>query len=271
MPHRSSIPSVMVFAGLDPTGGAGIQADIEAIASMGCHATPVLTAVTVQNTSNLAEFIPLDTNTIIRQATAVLEDMPVAAFKLGFLGSAEIAEAVYSLLIADRNIPIVIDPVITAGGGKLMANQDLIQTIRTRLLSIATLVTPNSDEARTLALSAGSLDACAMEMCIRDRAIMDYGVANVLITGTHEATNKVANTLYSGYQLIEKMHWERLVGNYHGSGCTLASAIAALLAQGIDMKSSVRRAQEFTWQSLVHGYSPGNGQSLPNRFFWADN
>ncbi len=262
MKHHISLPSVMVFAGLDPTGGAGIQADIEAIASMGCHATPVLTAVTVQNTSNLIEFIPQCADLITRQANAVLDDIPVAAFKLGFLGRAEIAEAVHIILAANRNIPVVLDPVICSGGGKLMADDNLIHIIRTQLLSLATLVTPNSHEARTLAFGADTLDDCAM-------AILDYGVDNVLITGTHEATKEVTNTLYGNNLVLDRMKWKRLAGSYHGSGCTLASAIAALLALGIDVISSVRRAQEFTWQSLVHGYTPGCGQSLPNRFFWA--
>ena len=130
------------------------------------------------------------------------------------------------------------------------------------MLPQTTVLTPNSNEARLLAPEADSLSACAM-------ALLDKGAEFVLITGTHENTPTVINSLYSNHRLIETFDWDRLDGEFHGSGCTLASSIAGLLAQGMEPFSAIHEAQEYTWQSLAEGYRIGMGQQLPNRLFWA--
>ena len=124
------------------------------------------------------------------------------------------------------------------------------------------MLTPNSREARALAPEADNLDACAM-------ALLERGAEFVLITGTHENTRDVANSLYTNRRLIETFTWERLDGSFHGSGCTLSSSIAGLLAQGLEPFSAIHEAQEYTWQALAAGYRIGMGQQLPNRLFWA--
>lgn len=257
-----SVPVVMSIAGLDPTGGAGLQADIETIASMGCHAAPVASALTVQDTRDVIELIPVEPTLVIAQARAVLEDMPVRAIKLGLLPSTEIIEAVHGLLVDYPDLPVVLDPVLRAGGGAELAGDQALKAMRSLLLPLATVVTPNSPEARRLAPGADSLDACAM-------ALLELGTEYVLITGTHEATPEVRNTLYAGQRRIETFRWRRLEGSFHGSGCTLASAIAGLLAQGREPAPAIHEAQAYTWQTLCHGYRIGMGQRLPNRLFWA--
>jgi hydroxymethylpyrimidine/phosphomethylpyrimidine kinase len=129
---------------------------------------------------------------------------------------------------------------------------------------LTTILTPNSKEARLLAPQADTLSACAM-------ALLDEGCEFILITGTHEPTDKVTNTLYSNHRQLETFNWPRLEGEYHGSGCTLASSITGLLAQGNEPLSAIHEAQEYTWQSLKKAYLVGNGQSIPNRLFWANN
>ena len=124
------------------------------------------------------------------------------------------------------------------------------------------MLTPNSLEARALAHGADSLDACAM-------ALLECGCEFVLITGTHENTPKVINSLYSNNRLLETFTWERLAGSFHGSGCTLAASIAGLLAQGLEPFSAIHEAQEYTWETLNNSYRVGMGQALPNRLFWA--
>lgn len=265
--NPSAIPVVMTLAGTDPSGGAGIPADIETIVSLGCHPAPVVTALIVQDTHNVRALLPVTPDQVIAQARAVLEDMPVAAFKIGVIGSAENAAALHTLLTAYPDIPVVLDPVLAAGGGAELAGKGLIDAIQTLLLPLTTILTPNSIEAQRLAPEADTLSACAM-------ALLARGCRYVLISGGHEPTDQVINTLYGNNRLLETFHWPRLPNEYHGSGCTLAAAIAALLAQGHELhtdstNSALYRAQDYTWRSLQAGYRAGGGQLLPNRLFWA--
>lgn len=262
MTENMTIPAVMVFAGADPSGGAGIQADIETLVSMGCHALPIITAITVQDTQELFRFEAMDASLIVEQARAVLEDVPVAAFKIGMLGSVQNVEAVHSILTDYPDIPVVLDPLITAGGGGALADDELIDAMVNLLFPLTKVLTPNSEEARAFALEADNLDACAQEL-------LDLGSEYILITGTHETTPHVVNRLYNDHRLLESYTWNRLHASYHGSGCTLASAIAALLAQGLDPMSAIHEAQEYTWETLSNGYRIGLGQYIPNRFYWA--
>ncbi len=258
----ASIPIVMTLAGNDPSGGAGIQADIEAIASMGCHAAPVMTALTVQDTQDIKEMVPVKPSLVAAQARAVLEDMPIAAIKIGLVASVEITEIIHTLLIDYPQIPVVLDPVLATGAGTAVTHTALIDAMLTLLLPLTTVLTPNSIEARRLAPEADSLDACAMALLSRDCCF-------VLITGTHEHSAQVTNRLYGSHRSLDTCTWERLPDSYHGSGCTLASAIAGLIAQGQDPQSATRQAQEYTWKTLRAGYRAGMGQLIPNRLFWA--
>jgi hydroxymethylpyrimidine/phosphomethylpyrimidine kinase len=257
----------MILAGNDPCGGAGIPADVETIVSLGCHPAPVITALTVQDTHNVRALLPVDSEQVLAQARAVLDDMPVAAFKIGVIGSADNAAALQALLSAYPGIPVVLDPVLAAGGGTELASKALIEAIQNLLLPLTTILTPNSVEARRLAPEADTLSACAM-------ALLARGCQYVLISGGHEPTEEVTNILYGNNRLLETFRWPRLSNDYHGSGCTLAAAIAALLAQGGELHSGapnsvIYRAQDFTWRSLQAGYRAGGGQLLPNRLFWA--
>ena len=259
---QASVPVVLVLAGNDPTGGAGIQADIEAIASMGGQAAPVVTALTVQDTRDVMTVWPVPTHLVIEQARAVLEDLPVAAIKIGLAGSVENIEAIHTLLTDYPDLPVILDPVLRAGGGAELADDALIEAMTTLLLPQATVLTPNSEEARRLAPGADTLDACG-------QALLSMGCEWVLITGAHEPGTTVDNTLYGNMRRLECFSWERLPHSYHGSGCTLAAAIAGLLAQGLEPFTALHEAQEYTWEALQHGYRPGMGQHLPNRLFWA--
>lgn len=260
--QNSPVPVVMVFSGNDPSGGAGIQADIEALISHGCHTTPVITTLTIQDTQDVIGYTPLDGGLIAEQARAVLEDMPISVFKLGLLPSTDAVEAVHSILHDYPEIPVVMDPVLASGGGTMIADEDIIEAMTVLLLPQTTVLTPNSREARLLAPEADSLDACAM-------ALLEKGSEFVLITGTHENTPHVENRLYTNNRLLETFSWDRLEGSFHGSGCTLASSIAGLLAQGLEPFSAIHEAQEYTWQALAAGYRIGMGQQIPNRLFWA--
>ena len=261
-------PIVLTFAASDPSSGAGMQADILTIASMGCHPLSVITGITVQDTSGVEDIQAVDADMVIDQARTLLEDMPVAAFKIGLLGSVDNIAAIAEIVSDYPDIPLVLDPVLASGRGDELANEDMLDALRELLLPQSTILTPNSMEARRLVVDEDndeddpSLSECA-------KRILGMGCEYVLITGTHEHTPKVVNTLYGERGQIRSDDWPRLPGIYHGSGCTLASAIAALLANGLSMEDAVREAQEYTWEALKYGFRPGMGQHIPDRLFWA--
>jgi hydroxymethylpyrimidine/phosphomethylpyrimidine kinase len=265
-------PIVLVFAGTDPTGGAGLQADILTLASLGCHPLSVVTAVTVQDTVGVDDFLPMEAEWIADQARSVLEDMPVAAIKIGMIGSVEAVAAIAEVVSDYPDIPLVLDPVLFSGRGDPLANEELMSALIDLLLPQTTVLTPNSLEARRLAEAfdeedgeesegAPDLDTCA-------RHLIDLGCEFVLITGAHEQGAQVVNTLYNTRGVVDRQAWERLPGSYHGSGCTLASALAGFLALGQDVPEAAKEAQAYTWQTLKHAYRPGMGQFIPDRMYW---
>jgi hydroxymethylpyrimidine/phosphomethylpyrimidine kinase len=253
-----NIKNVLSIAGHDPTGGAGIQADIEAITSMGCHACSIITCLTVQDTNNVVHISPIATDLIEHQLQTLCDDIQFDAIKIGLLGSAETASMVANQIRQHHNIPIVFDPVLAAGGGAVLAQSELIDVMREELLPLTTLLTPNSLEARQLAYQAKDLNQCAT-------AILSNGCEYVLITGTHEPGDDVVNQLYNQHGLVKTNRWSRLPYEYHGSGCTLSAAIAAQLAHGATISNAIDHAQQYTWESLNAGYQPGQYQYIPKR------
>lgn len=271
-PANPSPPIVLTFAASDPTGGAGLQADILTLACLGCHPLSVVTAITVQDTAGVEAVLPMDADWVADQARALLEDMPVAAFKLGMMGSVEVIAAIAEVISDYPEIPVVLDPVLASGRGDQFADEEMIQAMIGLLLPQTTLLTPNSLEARRLAQEIGEageagrrepdLAACA-------HGLIKAGCEYVLVTGTHEASPQVINTLYGSHGSVRTDRWDRLPGSYHGSGCTLASAIAAHLASGVNVAEAVMGAQEYTWRTLAAGFRPGMGQFIPDRLFWS--
>ncbi|CAH1078876.1 bifunctional hydroxymethylpyrimidine kinase/phosphomethylpyrimidine kinase [Candidatus Nitrotoga sp. 1052] len=261
-------PIVLTFGATDPSGGAGLQADILTIASMGCHPLSVVTAVTVQDTGGVDDILPIDAEWVSDQARAVLEDMPVAAFKIGLLGSVENIAAIAEVISDYPDIPLVFDPVLASGRGDELADEDMLDALRELLLPQTTILTPNSIEARRLIQDEDN-DEDNPDLAECAKRIVQLGCEYVLVTGTHEHTPKVINTLYGENGVVRSDSWARLSGIYHGSGCTLASAIASLLANGLSMNEAVKEAQEFTWQALQYAFRPGMGQHIPDRLFWA--
>jgi hydroxymethylpyrimidine/phosphomethylpyrimidine kinase len=259
---RLAPPVVLTFAASDPTCGAGLQADLLTIAAHGCHPASVVTALTVQDSVGVEDMLPLDAGWVTDQARTLLEDMPVAAFKLGMLGSVEAIAAVAEVLSDYPDTPVVFDPVLASGRGDAFADEDAVDAMIELLMPLTDVLTPNSLEARRL---AQELNATAHDLAGCARALVDAGCAHVLVTGTHEHSTRVVNTLYGSHGPVRQDEWERLPGSYHGSGCTLASAIAANLAWGQPVAEAVRAAQNYTWHSLAAGFRPGMGQHVPNR------
>jgi hydroxymethylpyrimidine/phosphomethylpyrimidine kinase len=243
-------PLVLSFAATDPTGGAGLQADVLTLAALGCHPLSVATAITVQDTHGVSRVQALDAALVSEQAERLLSELQVAAFKIGVVASAAIASAIAALLAALPRVPVVLDPVLASGRGDSLADAAVLAAMRERLLPRTTVLTPNTLEARAL----GGVTECLARGC-------QY----VLVTGTHADTPEVVNTLHGAGGIVREDRWPRLPGSYHGSGCTLASAIAARLAHGDAVPEAVRAAQDYTWHALERGFRPAGGQYLPVR------
>src|SRR5206468_3361896 len=264
--RAESPPIVLTFAASDPSGGAGMQADLLTLASMGCHPLSVITAVTVQDSAGVEGMLAIDADWVADQARCLLEDMQIDAIKIGVLGSVENIAAIAEIVSDYPDIPLVLDPVLASGRGDELVTDAMMHALAELLLPHTTLLTPNSMEARRLAESDDDVEPSLAQCAER---LIDAGCEHVLITGTHEATPQVVNTLYAKSGVVRSDSWPRLPGTYHGSGCTLASAVAAMLANGIALPDAAREAQEYTWQALAKAYRPGMGQLIPDRMFWA--
>ncbi len=243
-----------------------MQADLLTLASMGCHPLSVVTAITVQDTAGVEGIQAVDADWVSDQARAILEDVPVAAFKLGVMGSVENIAAIAEIVSDYPEIPLILDPVIASARGDEFASEEAIEAIREMLIPQTTVITPNTLELRRLTLEEDE-DSTDHERLVK--RLIDLGAEYVLVTGTHDKTLDVVNKLYGDRGLMRQDRWQRLPGSYHGSGCTLAAALAATIARGLDIEEAVREAQDYTWHALKFGFRPGMGQFIPDRLFWA--
>ena len=156
---------------------------------------------------------------------------------------------------------MVLDPVLSAGGGYAFSDEDVLDALKQLLIPLTTVLTPNTEEIKKLAPTSDNVDACANEL-------LELGADHILLTGTHAQTPGVENKLYSLHQEATVFNWPRLEPSFHGSGCTLAAAIAANLAHHLTVREAIQQAQRFTWEALSHGYRSGFGQHIPDRSFW---
>lgn len=255
----SQPPIVLCVGGHDPTGGAGLSADAEAIRAAGGHALGLVTCLTVQSTAGVSGVLPQSPTQIEAQWQTLVADSPIAAIKIGLLGHAALAQTVAALVQRHGDCPIVLDPVMASGRGDRLADAALSEQLRNHLPRLCTLITPNLPEAQALA-GADTPAACA-------NVLLQTGCRWVLITGTHADSTEVINHLYGHDGYYESWRWPRLPHAYHGSGCTLASAIAARLAGGMGLVEAVAEAQAYTWQTLRQARRTGRGQLTPNRLF----
>lgn len=333
----SDRPCVLVFSGADPSGGAGMAADIQAITAMGAHALPVLTAITVQDNNRVHAVMPLAAEVVLQQARTLMAQVPVAAVKIGIPGSAENAQAIETLIGELRathraaagaapgwaqrlysDPPVVLDPVLRSGHGDALGRDDAVQALAP-LLSLATLITPNGPEAAALAGNAaryrapvrvgaaaasgigaasyaatyGASGSVAGETALADaapmvalatpgvppawhgtahgdalahaRALRALGCTHVLVTGGHDEGSDVVINRWLGPDRQQNWSWPRLPGGFHGSGCTLAAATAALLALGNTMAQALTKAQGYTQRALAASYAIAPGQRIPQR------
>lgn len=264
MRHRVTRPSVLVFAGLDPSGGAGIAADILAIHAQGAHALPIVTTLTIQDNDNVFDVFAVSCDTLRRQGEALLDKMSIDAVKVGLPGSLANAQAIALLIAAlrlrDPGIPVVLDPVLASGHGDPLSRGDALLALEP-LLPLATLITPNLAEALALSGSKHGDDLRHQAQRLHQR-----GCHHVLITGGHGSGDEVVNRWFGPDASVDRdWRWPRLPGEFHGSGCTLAAAIAARLALGEAMELALDGGQAYCHHSLAQSYAIAPGQRIPLR------
>lgn len=254
----SSQPAlVLCLSGHDPLGGAGIHADIEAIAAHGGHALTVITTQTVQDSHNVSRVTPVAPLLIAAQLDALIEDCDIGAIKIGLLGDAS-QMPVIAAAARRLNLPLVLDPVLRAGGGNALASAATVAAMQAELFALTTVLTPNAAEARRLAPGHDTPAACA-------QALLAAGCASVLITGGDEPGDTVSNHWYSANAEVQIYRWPKLPETFHGAGCTLAASIAVLLAQGHSNAEAVAQAQTYTQHTLRQARRIGRGRRIPGR------
>ena len=259
-------PVVLCFSGLDPSGGAGLQADIEAVGQASAHAAIACTAITIQNSQKVFGFEACAADLVAAQATTVLDDLPVSVIKSGMLGTTDNI-AMLTRLFAEQVIaaetPFVLDPVLVANSGGSLGDEQTLVTAFRKLLPYATLITPNTHELRALS-GEQDLHIGAQKLCAQ-------GCHAVLVKTSHDFTSgDIEQYLYIKGEMVHKSVLPRLKGEFHGSGCSLASFIAGRLAMGDALIEAVKAADSWITQTLRAADAPhpndANAQLIPNRF-----
>jgi len=258
--NSSKKPIVLSLSGHDPSGGAGIQADIETFIHHGCHPCTVITCLTVQDSNTVHKVMPLNADDIVEQANTLFADMPIAAIKIGLTGSVECIQAIESILLQHPHVPVILDPVLACGDGTPLANTRLITAIKEKLMPLTTIVTPNSLEACKL---TGLSKQAKVEHL--GQALLELGTEYALITGGHIAGEYIHNHLFHKNTPTTSKQWLRKAGEFHGTGCTLASAITALIVQGNNIPTAIEQAQEYTDTCIQNAEQLGKGQLFPRR------
>ena len=260
------LPNVMTFSATDATSGAGLQADVLTIASLRCNPLSIVTGVSVQDTIGVKGLTAINAEIVNDQTRTILGDMEISAFKCGLLGSVENIRVIAEILEDYPEIPLIIDPVLASGRGDDLVNAEIMKAMLELLFPKSYLITPNSQEARRMVIEGNdNLEDLSIDLCAERLKLL--GCKNILITGTEDSTEKVINTLYEKSGPVNPFYWDRLPEAYHGSGCTLASAVSAYLALGFNLNKAVEQAQIYTWESLKNSSKPGKGQYIPDRLY----
>ena len=258
------LPVALTIAGSDSGGGAGIQADLKTFAALGVHGVSAITAITAQNTLGVTEILEVPPAMVSAQIEAIMSDIGAAAAKTGMLSSAAIIEVVCAA-VAQRNIRnLVVDPVMVAKGGARLLRDDAVDAMRSKLLPLAALVTPNLPEAEVL------LGRPIRTLDERRQAAHDLvalGARAAVLKGGHADDRLAIDHYYDGAQLVELQSTRITTANTHGSGCVFSAAIAAALAKGSDSLAAVHEAKEFITGAIEHSLEVGRGHGPVNPMF----
>jgi hydroxymethylpyrimidine/phosphomethylpyrimidine kinase len=270
----SSLPVVLTFGLSDATGAAGVQADQLACASMGCHPATVITAIATTGREDGDDWLAIDADLVDVQAKSVLQNMPVAAFKIGALATADQVQPVAEVLADFSDVPVVLDPVLDHSSGEEWQDEELVEAMRELLLPQTTVVTMSLAQARSFA-ALGEPGEQAETFTAGDCAdhLIECGAEYALISDAEPGGNVLVSLLFDESGLVRRDALPRIAhpagGQFRGAGDTLSAGLAGLLAQGIDVPEAVQEASQYTTAALMHAFSAGLGVAVPDRLFWA--
>jgi len=266
--QNQTSPLILTFGATDPIGATGIQADLASFAAMGCHGISVVTALMISDTIKIEDLQVVDADWVADQARVLLEDMPVAAFKIGTVGGIENVSVIAEIVSDYPDIPLVLDPFTTAMPDQGPEGEDLLVAMRELLIPQTTVLVVSAVELARIAetwrepSTADTLQLDAMR-------IIELGCEFLFVTGTPGDLHDVSNALFDESGMIRNDHWQRQSGSFSGAGNTLSATIAAMLANGLDVPEAVLEAQEFTNAAIAHAQRLGMGKLIPDRYFWA--
>jgi hydroxymethylpyrimidine/phosphomethylpyrimidine kinase len=266
--HVSSTPIVLTIAGSDSGGGAGIQADIKAISATGCYACSVITAITAQNTLGVSAIFPIPLEYVEKQLDAVFTDLNIVAVKIGMLADADTIKLVAAKMKQYRPPFLVIDPVMIATSGDVLLPASAISSLKSVLLPLADIITPNLPEGAALIGSKVPKDAA--DMLKMTAGLRQLGAKTILLKGGHLEQDENSNDLLIFPEQVHHLSAKRIhTRNTHGTGCTLSSAIASYLAQGHDLLRAVQLGKQYISAAIAHAdqLAIGKGQGPVNHFF----
>ena len=266
---QQNYPKILTFAASDPSGGAGIQADIMTQTSLGCFPLSVITALTVQDTQGVKTIQSVTASLVDHQARTLLDESEIDAIKCGVLGDIENIKVIAKIISDYPKIPVVIDPIIASGRGDSLITDEGLEMMIRLLFPVAEIITPNINEG-SLIITKNLFDEIKEDQFFIGKSLLEFGPKNILLTAADHDLNsaKVKNILFNHSGSTVTYEYQRLLLKYHGSGCTLSSSIAAFIALGMTTEGAVVEAQDFTWQTLKYGLKNGRGQLIPNRFYW---
>lgn len=250
-------PNILVLAGHEPSGGAGLHADIEAIAAQRAHASSAATLLVCHDTTSLYDVMPVADAFFSACVERLLADIRFDAIKVGVVASPAQVRVIRSAAEQLTPVPLVVDPVLKAADGGTLADDPVGQALASELFGRATVITPNAAEARQLSANETDLDSCGKQL--------SQQAQYVLITGGDEPGDEVVNRLYADNAFVRSWRWPRLPERFLGSGCTMASTLTARLAHGDTPLDAIDSAQRITWAALQAGLHVGRGQAIPNR------
>jgi hydroxymethylpyrimidine/phosphomethylpyrimidine kinase len=266
--QNQTSPLILTFGAADPVGAIGVQADLASFAAMGCHGLSVITTILISDTARIEDSQVVDADWVADQARVVLEDMPVAAFKVGIVGSLENISVIAEIVSDYPDIPLILDPFTSAMPDPGSDGEDLLMATRELLIPQTTLFLASAVELARLAETwrePTTDDTLALDAM----RIIDMGCEYLFVTGTPSDVHDVANTLFDDSGMVRHDTWQRLPGSFSGAGCTLSATIAAMLGNGVDVPEAVFEAQEFTHAALTGAHRLGMGKLVPDRHFWA--
>ena len=268
--QNQTSPLILTFGPSDPVGACGLQADLACFAALGCHGLSVTTGLLIADTARIEDSQEVDADWVVDQARVVLEDMPVAAFKVGAISSVEQASAIAEIVSDYPDVPLILDPFLSSLPDSGLADDDMLSAIRQILVPQATVLLLSQVELARMAETWR--DGGGDGMLLEDVAeLTGLGCELVLVTGTGSsgsgASAQLTNTLFDEDGVVGTFSWQHLPGPFIGAGNTISGALAALMAHRIDTVDAVQAAQEFTVGALAHAQRFGMGKLVPNKYF----